>query len=76
MTIDYKIFCDRIGAGGRDIIKKQHNLRLYSRYNWLRHIVAGAALTRHAIRAQVVPRRGSLDVVSMRHNAAPYVVSM
>ena len=41
-----------------------------------RHNAAGAALTRHAIRAQVVPRRGSLDVVSMRHNVAPYLVSM
>jgi len=41
-----------------------------------RHNAAGAALTRHAIRAQVVPRRGSLDVVSMQHNVAPYLVSM
>ena len=41
-----------------------------------RHNAAGAALTRHAIRVQVVPRRGSLDVVLMLHNVAPYLVSM
>ena len=41
-----------------------------------RHNAAGAALTRHAIRAQVVPRRESLHLVLMLHNVAPYLVSM